>query len=431
MGRKSNFLVLALLVPAIWFLGTSYDVATDASALGELNAGDTAWMVVASAFVLLMTPGLAFFYGGMVDKRHIISTMLQSFVALGVISVLWVLVGFSLCFGESLGGVIGDPRTFLAFRGVGLSPNADFAGTIPFLLFALFQLKFAIITPALITGSMAGRVRFRAYILFMVLFALVVYPPLCHMTWHPDGLLRQWGVLDFAGGTVVHMSAGCAALAGALFLGRRMDNDLTPANIPFVILGTGLLWFGWFGFNAGSAFSAGTDAVLAFANTNLASATAMITWIFFDRYRDRKMSAVGACIGAVVGLVAITPAAGFVSLGDSVLIGFIAAMISNLAIDLFHKSGRVDDTLDVFASHGVGGMVGMVLTGVFAAEVGLTSGEFDTFGKHLAALAAVAVGAFGLSYALFALVNALIPMRVTSKQEARGLDDSQHGEQLT
>ena len=430
MGRKSNFLVLALLVPAIWFLGTSYETATDESALAALDTGDTAWMVVASAFVLLMTPGLAFFYGGMVDKKHIISTMLQSFVALGVISVLWVLVGFSLCFGDSLGGVVGDPRTFLAFRGVGLSPNADFAGTVPFLLFALFQLKFAIITPALITGSMAGRVRFRAYILFMVLFALIVYPPLCHMTWHPDGLLRQWGVLDFAGGTVVHMSAGCAALAGALFLGRRMDSKLTPANIPFVILGTGLLWFGWFGFNAGSAFSAGADAVLAFANTNLASATAMITWIFFDRYRDRKMSAVGACIGAVVGLVAITPAAGFVSLGDSVLIGFVASLVSNLAIDAFHKSGRVDDTLDVFASHGVGGMVGMLLTGVFAADVGLTSGELETFGKHVAALVAVAVGAFALSYGLFAVVNRLIPMRVTSKQEERGLDDSQHGEKL-
>ena len=430
MGRKSNFLALALLVPAIWFLGTSYEEATTEAAMSALDTGDTAWMVVASAFVLLMTPGLAFFYGGMVDKRHIISTMLQSFVALGVISVLWVLVGFSLCFGESLGGIVGDPRTFLAFRGVGLSPNADFAGTIPFLLFALFQLKFAIITPALITGSMAGRVRFRAYILFMVLFALIVYPPLCHMTWHPDGLLRQWGVLDFAGGTVVHMSAGCAALAGALFLGRRMDSELTPANIPFVILGTGLLWFGWFGFNAGSAFSAGADAVLAFANTNLASATAMITWIFFDRFRDRKMSAVGACIGAVVGLVAITPAAGFVSLGDSVLIGFVASLISNLAIDVFHKSGRVDDTLDVFASHGIGGMVGMILTGVFAAEVGLTSGEFETFGKHIAALVAVAVGAFGLSYALFAVVNSLIPMRVTSNQEQRGLDDSQHGEKV-
>lgn len=430
MGRKSNFLALALLVPAIWFLGTSYEEATTEAAMSALDTGDTAWMVVASAFVLLMTPGLAFFYGGMVDKRHIISTMLQSFVALGVISVLWVLVGFSLCFGDSLGGIVGDPRTFLAFRGVGLSPNADFAGTIPFLLFALFQLKFAIITPALITGSMAGRVRFRAYILFMVLFALIVYPPLCHMTWHPDGLLRQWGVLDFAGGTVVHMSAGCAALAGALFLGRRMDSELTPANIPFVILGTGLLWFGWFGFNAGSAFSAGADAVLAFANTNLASATAMITWIFFDRFRDRKMSAVGACIGAVVGLVAITPAAGFVSLGDSVLIGFVASLISNLAIDVFHKSGRVDDTLDVFASHGIGGMVGMILTGVFAAEVGLTSGEFETFGKHIAALVAVAVGAFGLSYALFAVVNSLIPMRVTSNQEQRGLDDSQHGEKV-
>ena len=422
--------MLALLVPAIWFLGTSYETATDESALAALDTGDTAWMVVASAFVLLMTPGLAFFYGGMVDKKHIISTMLQSFVALGVISVLWVLVGFSLCFGDSLGGVVGDPRSFLAFKEVGLSPNADFAGTVPFLLFALFQLKFAIITPALITGSMAGRVRFRAYILFMVLFVLIVYSPLCHMTWHPDGLLRQWGVLDFAGGTVVHMSAGCAALAGALFLGRRMDSRLTPANIPFVILGTGLLWFGWFGFNAGSAFSAGADAVLAFANTNLASATAMITWIFFDRYRDRKMSAVGACIGAVVGLVAITPAAGFVSLGDSVLIGFVASLVSNLAIDAFHKSGRVDDTLDVFASHGVGGMVGMLLTGVFAAEVGLTSGEFETFGKHLAALVAVAVGAFALSYGLFAVVNRLIPMRVTSNQEERGLDDSQHGEKL-
>jgi Amt family ammonium transporter len=430
MGRKSNFLVLALLVPAIWFLGSSYEAVTDALALDDLDTGDTAWMVVASAFVLLMTPGLAFFYGGMVDRKHIISTMLQSFVALGVISVVWVLVGFSLCFGESLGGVIGNPMTYLAFRKVGLSPNAEFAGTIPFLLFALFQLKFAIITPALITGSMAGRVRFRSYILFMVLFSLVVYPPLCHMTWHPEGLLRQWGVLDFAGGTVVHMSAGCAALAGALFLGRRMNREETPANIPFVLLGTGMLWFGWFGFNAGSAFSAGADAVLAFANTNLASATAMITWIFFDRYRDKKMSAVGACIGAVVGLVAITPAAGFVSLGDSVLIGFVASLVSNLCIDFFHRSDRFDDTLDVFASHGIGGMVGMLLTGALAAEVGLTSGEAETFVKHVIALVAVALGAFGLSYGLFALVNAWIPMRVTSGQEERGLDDSQHGERV-
>ena len=208
MGKKFNFIILALLVPLIWLLGSSYEASTDEKALASIDTGDTAWMIVASAFVLLMTPGLAFFYGGMVDRRHVISTMLQSFVALGVISVLWVLVGFSLCFGDSLGGIIGNPSTFLAFRGVGLSPNNDFAGTIPLLLFALFQLKFAIITPALITGSMAGRIRFRSYILFMVLFSLLIYAPLCHMTWHPEGLLRNLGVIDFAGGTVVHMSAG-------------------------------------------------------------------------------------------------------------------------------------------------------------------------------------------------------------------------------
>lgn len=430
MGKKVNFIALALLVPLIWMLGTSYEAATDAAALENIDGGDTAWMVVASAFVLLMTPGLAFFYGGMVDRKHVISTMLQSFVALGVISVLWVLVGFSLCFGESVGGIIGNPATFLAFRGVGLSPNAAFAGTIPFLLFALFQLKFAIITPALITGSMAGRIRFRSYILFMLLFSIVIYAPLCHMTWHPEGLLRNLGVLDFAGGTVVHMSAGCAALAGAIFLGRRLDSaPTTPANVPFVILGTGLLWFGWFGFNAGSAFTAGADAVIAFANTNLASATAMITWLFYERFRDRKMSAVGACIGAVVGLVAITPAAGFVSLGDSVLIGFIAALISNQAIRRL-ENGKVDDTLDVFASHGVGGMVGMVLTGVFAAGVGLVDGHTETFLWHLAALVGVGLFAFAGSYGLFWVVNKAIPLRVTTKQEKEGLDGTQHGERI-
>ncbi|MDO7740377.1 MAG: ammonium transporter, partial [Flavobacteriales bacterium] len=317
MSRKMNFLSLTLLVLATLFFGSPYSSGTDPQSLDDIDTGDTAWMIVASAFVLLMTPGLAFFYGGMVNKKNVISTMLQSFVALGVISVLWVFVGFSLCFGESVGGIIGHPGTYFAFNGVGLSPNSDFAGTIPFLLFALFQLKFAVITPALITGSFAGRIRFRSYILFMVFFSLVIYPPLAHMTWHPDGLLRNWGVLDFAGGTVVHMSAGMAALAGALFLGKREEQNNEPANIPFVILGTGLLWFGWFGFNAGSAFQANTDAVIAFANTNLASATAMITWVFYERFRNRKMSALGACIGAIVGLVAITPAAGFVTMGQS------------------------------------------------------------------------------------------------------------------
>ena len=386
-------------------------------------------MIVASAFVLLMTPGLSFFYGGMVSKKNIISTMLQSFIALGVVSILWVLIGFSLAFGDSIGGIIGNPLTYFAFNNVGLEPNPDFTSTIPFLLFALFQLKFAIITPALITGSFAGRVRFRSYIFFMVLFSLLIYSPLAHMTWHPDGLFRNWGILDFAGGTVVHMSAGFAALAGAIFLGKRKEVELSPANVPYVILGTGLLWFGWFGFNAGSALGANSDAVIAFANTNIASATAMITWVFYERMLGRKMSAVGACIGAVVGLVAITPAAGFVNIGQSMFIGFIAAIISNYAIHLKNKT-NVDDTLDVFPSHGVGGIVGMLLTAVFAEQVGLIYGQTDTFLYHLLGLALVSVYCFFGSYLLYMIVDRILTMRVREDQEERGLDLSQHGEKL-
>ncbi|EDM43875.1 ammonium transporter [unidentified eubacterium SCB49] len=424
MGKKINFIILAVLVLFSAFTASSYQELSS-----EIDKGDTAWMLVASAFVLLMTPGLSFFYGGMINKKNIISTMLQSFVALGVISVLWVLVGFSLAFGDSIGGIIGNPFTYLNFNNVGIEPNPDFSSTIPFLLFALFQLKFAIITPALITGSFAGRVRFRSYILFMILFSIFIYSPLAHMTWHPDGLFRNWGVLDFAGGTVVHMSAGFAALAGAIYLGKRKEEEDNPANVPFVILGTGLLWFGWFGFNAGSALGANGDAVIAFANTNIASATAMITWIFYERMLGRKMSAVGACIGAVVGLVAITPAAGFVNIGQSVFIGFAASIISNWMISLKNKS-EIDDTLDVFPSHGVGGIVGMILTAVFANEVGLIYGETTTFLYHLLALLLTSIFTFGGSYLLFKIVDVLLTMRVREDQEERGLDLSQHGESI-
>lgn len=406
--------------------GTEYQFIDQA---GSIDKGDTAWMIVASAFVLLMTPGLAFFYGGMVSKKSIISTMLQSFVALGVISILWVVVGFSLAFGDSVYGLFGNPATYFSFRDVTVSPNPEFSSTIPFLLFALFQLKFAIITPALITGSFAERIRFRSYILFMVLFSLFIYAPLAHMTWHPEGLLRKWGVLDFAGGTVVHMSAGIAALAGAIYLGKRKEKIERPANIPFVILGTGLLWFGWFGFNAGSALGANGDAVIAFANTNLASAASMMTWIFLDRFQNRKMSSLGACIGAIVGLVAITPAAGFVTIGQSIFIGFIAAIVSNFAIRL-NKRTEIDDTLDVFPSHGVGGIVGMILTGVLAKDVGLIYGETKTFFYHLLALIIVAVFTFIGSYILYKITDMLLSMRVREDQEYRGLDLSQHGENV-
>ena len=424
VGSKFNFLFLSIVVVLILFGNKAYDYDLNNA---QTDSGDTSWMLVSSAFVLLMTPGLAFFYGGLVNVKNIISTMLQSFVALGVITIVWIFVGFSLSFGDSFYGIIGDPRTFLFFDNVTLAPNPNYGPTIPFLLFAFFQLKFAIITPALISGSFAERIRFRSYILFMLLFTLLIYSPLAHMTWHSDGLFRKWGVIDFAGGTVVHMSAGLAALAGALFLGKRKKIIEKPANIPFVILGTGLLWFGWFGFNAGSALGANFDAVVAFANTNVASATSMLTWIFFDRFTNRKMSAIGACLGAIVGLVAITPAAGVVTLGQSVFIGFVAALISNLAIRFFRKL-NVDDTLDVFPSHGVGGITGMILTALFASEVGLIYGQTETFIMHLVAILLVVIYTLGMSYLLFKLVNLITPLRVREDQEERGLDASQHGE---
>ncbi|TBR25478.1 ammonium transporter, partial [bacterium] len=342
--------------------------------------------------------------------------------------------GFSLAFGDSLGGLVGDPRTFLMFRGVGGATHPDLAPTIPLALFAMFQLKFAIITPALITGSFAERVRFSSYILFITLFTLFIYCPLAHWTWHPHGFLRVWGVLDFAGGTVVHLSAGFAALAGALFLGRRKVHVAAaphvPANIPFVLLGTGMLWFGWFGFNAGSALAANETAVLAFLTTNTASAAAMLSWVFFDAVRGRRPSALGAAIGAVVGLVAITPAAGYVTVGHSVFIGFFSSLVSNLAVHWKSKS-TLDDTLDVFPCHGVGGIVGMVMTAVFAANGGLVHGETALFLSHLKALVVAGAFTFGGSYILYALTDAVITLRVRPEQEEAGLDLSQHAESLT
>jgi Amt family ammonium transporter len=380
-----------------------------------------------------MTPGLSFFYGGMVNKKNVISTMLQSFIAMGVISILWVVVGFSLAFGDSIGGLSGDPRTFFMFHNVGAASHPRVGSTIPLALFALFQLKFAIITPALITGSFAERVRFSSYLLFMCLFSIFIYAPLAHWTWHPDGILLKYGVLDFAGGTVVHMSAGLAALAAALVLGRRQTHSngevQRPANIPFVMLGTGMLWFGWFGFNAGSALAANDVAVSAFLTTNTASAAAMLAWVFFDGMLGRKASALGACIGAVVGLVAITPAAGYVTVGQSLFIGVFAAVVSNCVAHWTTRTA-LDDTLDVFPCHGVGGMVGMFLTGVFAKDLGLVYGSSTTFFHHITALVGVSLFAFLGSYLLLKVTDVFIPLRVSTEQELQGLDLSQHGEKM-
>jgi Amt family ammonium transporter len=422
-----SFTVLALIAVLGLFTPQQFIIADQVG----LDKADIAWMLTASGLVLLMTPGLSFFYGGMVSKKNIISTMLQSFIALGVITLLFVTVGFSLCFGDSYHGLIGNPFQYAFFQNVGFAIEPKFATSIPLILFAIFQLKFAIITPALITGSFAERVKFNAYLIFICLFSLFIYCPLAHWTWHPDGFLHKWGVLDFAGGTVVHMSAGYAALAGAMFLGPRTsfgDSKHTePANIPFVILGTGMLWFGWFGFNAGSSLGANLLAIQAFATTIVASATAMMGWIFFDAARGKKISAMGACIGAVVGLVAITPAAGFVTIPQSIFIGFISAVISNLAVRAKNKS-NLDDTLDVFPCHGLGGISGMLLTGIFAKEVGLFYGQTHTFVYHLLALLIVSVYTFVGSYILYFITDKIVSLRVSVEEENFGLDQSQHGE---
>jgi Amt family ammonium transporter len=404
----------------------------------KFDTGDTAWMVVATAFVLLMTPGLGFFYGGMVGKKNVISTMLQSFMAMVIVTILWVVVAFGLAFGPTIGGIIGDPTHNLFFEGVGTNTAWSLAPTIPFMLFALFQAKFAIITPALITGAFAERVRFWAYLLFMVLFILIIYAPLAHMTWHPDGVFFKMGVLDFAGGTVVHMSAGWAALAGAIFLGKRKIQKVNPARITYVLLGTGLLWFGWFGFNAGSALGSNGLAVQALGTTTVGAAAAAMAWVFLDKILGHKLSALGACIGAVVGLVAITPAAGFVSIPHAIFIGAFAAIVSNFVVSKFPK-GKIDDALDVFACHGVGGMVGMLLTGVFASKAinpvvgdnqGLIFGTPTLFINQLIALVIVSIFAFVGSYILFFIVNKITPLRVSEEKEELGLDISQHGEYL-
>ena len=411
-------IILALVYPSI-------DIVTIKDSL--INSGDTAWLLVSTALVLIMTPGLAFFYGGMVSKKNVLSTMMQSFVCMGVITIIWVIFGFSLAFGDDIGGIVGNPKTFFMMKGMLGNATWKLAPTIPLVLFAMFQLKFAVITPALITGAFAERIRFNSYIIFLCLFMIVIYAPLAHSTWHPDGILFKLGVLDFAGGTVVHMSAGWAALASALYLKQRHDKAHAPARISYVLLGTGLLWFGWFGFNAGSALGANALAATALGTTTTASAAAAISWIFFDMARGKKPSVMGACIGAVVGLVAITPAAGYVSIPHSLIVGIVAAVVSNLVV-IWRSSTSIDDTLDVFPCHGVGGMVGMLMTGIFGSK---TVNSLVVDGQFLIQLKGMALAvtySFIVAFIIFKVINLILPMRVTQEEEAEGLDASQHNE---
>lgn len=406
---------------------------------------NVAWLITATIFVLMMTPGLSFFYGGMVRKKNVISTMLQSFIVMGFVSVIWVVFGFGLAFGDDVWHVIGNPTDFFMMKNVGvgnvtdpLTDNSQIGlatTTIPLVLFALFQMKFAIITPSLITGAFAERVHFTGYLLFMVLWTIVVYCPLAHCTWHPEGLFGMMHVHDYAGGIVVHAASGIAALAGAMFLGRRKDSgDNKPANVPFVLLGAALLWLGWFGFNGGSSLAADGIAISAFLNTNTAAAVAMVAWVALDAVRGRKPSAMGAAIGAVVGLVAITPCAGWVTVGQSIFIALIITFCCNMAVSWKGFSRVLDDALDVFPTHGLGGILGTVLTGIFAYDYFAASdpemiSRWQFFLNHIIVLLIVFVYTFAMSLLLYWITDKIIPMRVSSWGEKVGLDSSQHNEE--
>jgi len=401
-----------------------------------INGADTLWVLVSAALVMLMTPALGLFYGGLVRQKNALSTIMYSFFILALVSVQWVLWGYTLAFGPDRGGVIGSLAWF-GLAGVGPEPNPSYAATIPHLAFMAYQMMFAIITPALISGAFAERKRFTAFALFSLLWATLVYDPVAHWVWAEGGWLRRLGALDFAGGTVVHVSSGVAALVCARMLGRRMGygwEPMEPHNATMTILGTALLWFGWFGFNAGSALAANGIAVQAFVTTNTAAATAALTWLAASWIRHRRPSALGAAAGAVAGLVGITPAAGFVSVGGALLIGLLAGLGCFLAVEYVVR-GRVDDALDVFGVHGVGGILGALLTGVLAAKAvnpagadGALYGNLRQLGVQAIAVGAVALYSAAVTAGLLKVVDVLVGLRVSPEDEVRGLDLTQHGE---
>ena len=404
--------------------------------MASINTGDTAWMLISTALVMLMTPGLAFFYGGLVRRKNVLSIMMQCFILVGVISIQWVLFGYSLAFGPDHWGIIGG-LSWAGLHNVGLAPNPQYAGTIPQVLFMLFQMMFAVITPALIVGAFAERMKFSAFLVFSILWATIVYDPMAHWVWGVGGMLRHLGALDFAGGTVVHINAGAAALAAALVVGRRKGYPDTspPHNLPFAVLGAALLWFGWFGFNAGSALSSGALAVSAFASTHMATAAAAVTWAGLDWIRTRRPTALGVISGAVAGLVAITPAAGFVTPIAAMAIGALAGLICYGSVMFMKGKLGYDDALDAFGVHGIGGMVGALCTGLWATVAINSAGANGLFhgGARQLLIQFIAVVAsfaysFVLSFGLLKLVDKVIGLRVSSDNENIGLDLTQHSE---
>ncbi|MCH7638717.1 MAG: ammonium transporter [Bacteroidetes bacterium] len=398
----------------------------------QFNAPDTAFMLVATALVLLMTPGLAFFYGGLVGRKNVTAIMMQSFVSLGITTVLWVTVGFSLCFGSDIGGIIGNPSDFFLLSGIAPGDIYPELG-IPVYLFAAYQLMFAIITPALITGAFANRMTFKAYFSFLVGWQLLVYFPFVHMVWG-GGWMAEFGVLDFAGGIVVHALAGMAALATVFFIGKRRVSEPEPHNIPFVALGTALLWFGWFGFNAGSALAVNEITSLAFINTQIGGAFAGVTWMLLEWKLQKKPTLVGFCVGAIAGLATVTPAAGFVAPQGAMLIGILAGSIPYAAV-MFRQKRNWDDALDVWAVHGIGGTVGILALGLLATTAmnpdgvdGLLYGNGAFFLTELVGVLVGVVWAFVVTYVLLWVINKVTPVRVPDEDEQAGLDNALYGE---
>lgn len=404
--------------------------------MNEINPGDTAWILFSAALVMLMTPALGFFYGGLVRRKNVLATIMHSFFVLALISVQWVLWGYSLAFGPDINGIIGN-LSWVGMNGVGVFPNPDYAASVPHLSFAVFQMMFAVITPALITGAFAERKKFKAFVLFSLLWATLVYDPVAHWVWGVGGWLRSLGALDFAGGTVVHISSGASALVAAFMLGKRVGfgkQKMDPHDITMTVLGAALLWFGWFGFNAGSALSANGLAALAFATTNAAAAMAALTWMTMDWLVHKRPTVLGTAVGAVAGLVAITPAAGFVTVPAALLIGFVASIVCFFAVKVKVRVG-VDDALDVFAVHGVGGTWGALATGLFATvgvnsagANGLFYGNPQQLLTQFIAIAVVWIYAAFMTYIILKVVDFVVGTRVPKKEEMLGLDASQHGE---
>lgn len=402
----------------------------------KIDTGDTAWILISSALVMLMTPGLALFYGGMVRSKNVLATIMQSFIALGVITVQWVLYGYSLAFGPDAAHVIGSLE-WVGLRGVGLDPFPKYSASVPHQAFMIFQMMFAVITPALITGAIAERFKFKTYLLFLVLWATFVYDPLAHWVWGDGGWIRNLGALDFAGGLVVHVSSGVAALAAAISVGKRKgygDEPMPPHNLTMTLLGAGLLWFGWFGFNGGSALASGTLATNAFVVTHIASASAALSWMMVEWTCRGNPTVLGAASGAVAGLVAITPASGFVGPVSAMLIGLVGGGLCYFAISLKGRFGY-DDSLDVVGVHGVGGTWGALATGLFASKIinpggdnGLFFGNVSLLGVQALSVVSAWVYSFGVTWLLLKLLDRTVGLRVTEEHEINGLDLSEHGE---